>query len=79
MSPKLDKEGIDKFFYNIVDEYLFCKNDSIEIRLNTVVLKENYAKKKNGNDGCCGGGKPKTNENKIKVLFMGENKSGKKK
>ena len=78
LSPKCDKKGIDNFFYSIVDEYLFCKNDSIDIRLNTVVLKKNDERKKNGNDGCCGGGKSKICEKNIKVLFIGGNKSGKK-
>ena len=77
LSAKSDQQGIDSFFDNIVREFLKDKKGGLNYRLNTIELKSNNTKKKNVNQGCCGGGKSNENQKEIKMLFMGGNESGK--
>ena len=79
LSAKSDKEGIDKFFYNIVEQYLKCKK-GINFRINSlksIKIKKSDVNKKKEKGSCCAGGDKSKKEKEIKVLFLGGNKVGK--
>ena len=84
LSAKEDKEGIDRYFEELIKRYLdSVKNDFVVIDSNknikTITLDKNETFKDKGDDNnCCGGGKPKKGKIKdFKVIFMGSSGVGK--
>ena len=76
LSPKEDKEGIDRYFEELIKRYLDSVNNDFVVidsnkNIKTITLDKNEAFKDKGEDNnCCGGEKNKKAKIKdFKVIF----------
>ena len=84
LSAKEDKEGIDRYFEELIARYLDSVNNDFVVidsnkNIKTIKLDKNETfSDKEENNNCCGGGKNKKGKIKdFKVIFLGSNGVGK--